>query len=249
MVDKNEVFFMSKDVKLSGNLYLNKDDDNKKAVIILSHGLGGRKEWLDKKAIDICKGGNHVLTFDFRGHGDSEGIADRDIINDLNAAINYVRKTFSNEKHPIILGGQCMGGLFSINVSINHDDVIGVFGTSITPEWIIDEKLWKLTVKNMEEHKGGHSVNLNSDSLYEIYREFDVRESIKRLGTKSLLVIHYEDDEITPVDVAYKTFVGSSCEKNLIVLNGGQHTSPYLYNNFNDILVWWINQKKCRWCS
>lgn len=118
---------------------------------------------------------------------------------------------------------------------------------SITPEWIITPELWNLTVKNMDIHKGGHSVNLDNESLHSFFEENDVRKVLKELISLPILLVHFENDEISPVDSFIQTFLHCRCEKNLVILDKGQHTSPYLYNNFNDILVWWINQKKERW--
>lgn len=242
-----DVSFSGNNIKLSGKLYTNTDSVNK-SVVVLSHDLGGKKEWLEKKAMAICKSGNHVFTFDFRGHGKSNGTANYETIYDLYTAIDYVHSLFSLEI-PVILGGQCMGGLFSFHAATKCKNIIGVFGMSITPEWVMSPEIWSLTVQNMEAHKGGHNVRMDNESLRQFFLEHDVREAIKKLPGVPILLVHFEKDEISPVESLINTFLHSCCEKNIFIFNQGQHTSPYLYNNINDILIWWINQKKERWYS
>ncbi|ALB45656.1 alpha/beta hydrolase [Clostridium beijerinckii] len=246
MYEVKEVEFYSGNLKLAGKLYINKDENKNKSIVVFSHSLGAVKEWLDQKAIDICEGGNHVFLYDFRGHGNSDGVADINLINDIYAAIDYAKSCFEEEL-PIILAGQCLGGLLSFHAAPKCEDVIAIVGMSIAPEFVITPEKWNFTVDILNSGKGGHTCRFDADSVYEFFNTHDIRDVIKGLNSMPVFLIHYEEDDISPVEELVKIFLHCRCEKNILILDKGQHVSPYLYNSFNKNIVWWINEKKENW--
>ena len=63
---------------------------NKKAII-LGHGIMSNKEMLKGYAIEFAAAGFVAVPFDFRGHGQSTGELDRDLLtNDINAIVSYL---------------------------------------------------------------------------------------------------------------------------------------------------------------
>ncbi len=211
MFKEKDIEINASNVVLPAKLYISTESSDLSCLVTLSYGLGGNMAWLEQKAMDICNSGNIVLLFDFRGHGETDGIANEEIINDLQAVVEYAKNLYKDV--PIILGGQCMGGLFSLHEAVKDDRVIGVIGMSITPEWVVTAQIWEIVIRNMEDMKGGHKVKVDKDSLYKVFRDRDVRQSLKALKRKSLLLIHYEKDEISSVENAWTIFQEAACEK------------------------------------
>ncbi|MBY9081316.1 alpha/beta hydrolase [Paenibacillus sp. CGMCC 1.18879] len=246
MLETKDVYFYNAEIKLSGKLFINMDDLDKKSIVILSVGFGATKEMLVKKAIDICEGGNHVFTYDYQGHGGSEGIAGHEMISDLFAAIDYVKNTISNDL-PIILGGQCMGALFSLNAAAQRKDVTAVFGMSLLLESAITLEKWEFIVEVLSSKQEGHHCIFDQESLLQDFQKNDIKDTLKELEGLPVLLIHFENDDIMPIDMILQTFLQSPCEKNILILDKGRHVDSYICNTFNDILVSWINEKKERW--
>ncbi|UJF34768.1 alpha/beta hydrolase [Paenibacillus hexagrammi] len=246
MHETKDVYFNNGDIKLSGKFYLNTDDNDQKSIVILSVGFGATKEMLAKKAIDICEGGNHVFTYDYQGHGGSEGVAGHEMISDIFAAIDYARSYLSHDL-PIILGGQCMGALFSLQAAAQNKNVTAVFGMSILLESAITVEKWEFIVEVLNSKRENHHCIFDQDSLLKDFRKNDIKDVLNQLEGLPLLLVHFENDDIMPVDLILKTFLQSPCEKNILILDRGRHVDSYICNHFNEMLVSWINEKKERW--
>ncbi|MBI3600537.1 MAG: alpha/beta hydrolase [Nitrospinae bacterium] len=74
---------------------------SKKPAIIICHGLGANKSDFTGLASNLSKAGYHVLLFDFRGHGESEGkISSLGLFEqkDLKSAVEYVKSRTDTDK-------------------------------------------------------------------------------------------------------------------------------------------------------
>lgn len=114
--DINRISFKSIDgVTLSGFLIKR---PNATANLILCHGYKGSKEFM-YGYVDLFKHCN-ILLFDFRAHGESEGIITsigcheyKDVI----AATTLLKQTIENKQLPTILLGVSMGGAASLKAT------------------------------------------------------------------------------------------------------------------------------------
>jgi uncharacterized protein len=91
------VSFYSEGVKLAGDLFLPPDlkPDNRRAGIVLCHGYTGiRTIYLPDNAAVLAAAGYVVLTFDYKGWGDSEGpksrLAPYSRVADVQAALTFL---------------------------------------------------------------------------------------------------------------------------------------------------------------
>ena len=83
---------------------------NKKAII-LGHGIMSNKEMLKGYAIELAAAGFVAVTLDFRGHGQSTGELERDLlINDINAIISYLNTRSDINTSALGYFGFSMGG-------------------------------------------------------------------------------------------------------------------------------------------
>jgi len=91
------VHFYSEGVKLAGDLFLPEDlrPGEQRAGIVLCHGYTGvRALYLPDNARELTKAGYAVLTFDYKGWGDSEGpparLAPYSRVADVQAALTFL---------------------------------------------------------------------------------------------------------------------------------------------------------------
>jgi dienelactone hydrolase len=83
---------------------------NKKAII-LGHGIMSNKEMLKGYAIELAAAGFVAVPFDFRGHGQSTGELERDLlINDINAIVSYLNARSDINTSALGYFGFSMGG-------------------------------------------------------------------------------------------------------------------------------------------
>jgi len=117
--DPQVVEFESEDgTKLVGTYY--PPAQQPAPAVVLMHMLNNRRASWEDFANQLYDEGNYaVLTFDFRGHGDSEGEFERELaIADARAALNYVQ-TFDNvEQGNVVLIGASIGSDAAVDACV-----------------------------------------------------------------------------------------------------------------------------------
>jgi dienelactone hydrolase len=102
--------------------------------VVLSHMSGGTQGDWDALPEALRQAGYIVLTFDFRGHGESEGNLDPpSAALDLTTALSYLRTLPEVATGQIGLVGASMGGMTSVIVGADNPDVRTVVGISTSP--------------------------------------------------------------------------------------------------------------------
>jgi len=107
--------------------------EEKRPVIIVSHGLGASKSDFTDFSAELTRRGYHVLLYDFRGLGESQGrrtslgyLEQKDLL----AAIDYIRQREDVHKDRIGLYGFSMGAAVSIMTAARHKNVRAVVSDS-----------------------------------------------------------------------------------------------------------------------
>jgi dienelactone hydrolase len=105
--------------------------DNATAVILAHEWQSDQTAWSEFAQVLVDEG-YAVFTFDFRGHGETEGETNAGLLDeDLLAAINFVR---SMGKERLILIGASMGGTTSL-VAAEQEEALAVVGLSPPAEF------------------------------------------------------------------------------------------------------------------
>ncbi|MHA1804226.1 MAG: alpha/beta hydrolase [Promethearchaeota archaeon] len=92
-------------------LYQAKNGDDKKKVILIGHGHRANKEMLKGYAIELAVAGFIAIPFDFRGHGQSTGMLERDkLILDVKAILEYLKTRDDVDLNNMGYIGYSMGG-------------------------------------------------------------------------------------------------------------------------------------------
>lgn len=121
---KKNIQFYSEGNLIKGILYIpeNVNINNKCSAIILCHGFAGIKEFLlPNFAEKFCQNGYAVLTFDYRGFGESEGtrgkLSPKEQIIDIRNAITFLQTIEEINSESIGLWGTSYGGANAIIAS------------------------------------------------------------------------------------------------------------------------------------
>jgi len=122
-------------VTISFNVFEPRESyDVKKKAVIIGHGYMANKEMMKGYAIELAAAGFVAVPLDFRGHGQSLGILDRDgLINDVEAIKAYLSSRNDIDIHNLGYIGYSMGGFPGVEIVKEDTDFkcfIGV-GTSL----------------------------------------------------------------------------------------------------------------------
>lgn len=104
-----------------------------KATVIRIHGLDSTRDSSLGMVKTLVESGYSVLTFDLRGHGESDpaqmgaGIHEQD---DLRGAIDYVLRERGVEPGRLLLYGDSFGGAIALMTAVDEPAVVGIFSDS-----------------------------------------------------------------------------------------------------------------------
>lgn len=133
--------------------------EHPRATIVIIHGVC-EHQGRYKHVVDHFNNKNYdVYTFDYRGHGKSEGKkahADdfNDLIEDTDAIINSVRETYSNQK--IFILGHSFGGLIGLAYGIKYPKKVNGFMISAATT---SDEAGILEIFELKEDKGEYVHN------------------------------------------------------------------------------------------
>lgn len=105
----------------------------KRPAIVISHGLGASKSDFTDFSAELSRRGYHVLLYDFRGHGESQGrrtslgyLEQKDLL----AAVDYVKQREDVQEDGVGLYGFSLGAAVSIMTAARHKNVRAVVSDS-----------------------------------------------------------------------------------------------------------------------
>jgi alpha-beta hydrolase superfamily lysophospholipase len=182
--------------------------------VIVLHGAGSCKESHHDYARVLIAAGFAALTFDQRGHGDSDGPMDDRVLDDVGALAALLRAASGQPELPLALRGSSMGGY----VAILAAPAIGARAVvAICPAGAGSLR------------RGVHAGALRFDAdvvrLDRFLAEHDLHEATAALEVP-LLILHAAGDEQVPVEQSRELATTMrSPSSRLVVVPGGHHRS------------------------
>lgn len=136
----------------------------------------------------LPEAGYHLLMFDYRGYGQSEGHPTRaGTVRDGHAACNYARGRHETDGLPLFVYGQSLGGAVGVVVAAERDDVAAVVAES--------------TFSNYRKIAAAHARRLVGSSLVArhvagwcISEGYEPEDYVPLIAPRPLLVIVAEND-------------------------------------------------------
>lgn len=214
-------FKNSKGQKLAGKLWT---PANYKHTIILANGIGNAKEAWEKIISwpnELAKLNYRVLTFDFRGRGESEGeFIETTLttnIDDLKSAMNFLDSD-------VLLIGQSFGGATSICIAAKDKRA----KVLVTRSAALNLDEWQGGERLAEAKKKGYAIGAApwkkySLELFESARKHKIIEQARKIKIP-WLIIHGGRDTVVPVRQAKELYAAAKCPKELAIIKGADHT-------------------------
>ncbi len=229
----------NKNEKLSCVLHLPEMKSKEKfPVVLFVHGFVSGKN--SKKAVELSsklpKQGIACLRFDFSGHGESNGRFEETIasqqVKELQALIEFVKSHPRLNAKRIALIGSSLGGFDSLLYCIQNPKKVKVLilvaALSNFKEYVIRKILdrsieeWKKTGYAFVEDKKGNKFKINYSFLEDGVKNDLVYGNAKKIKANTL-IIHGTKDEIVSVNHSKKLFELLECNKELKLIEGGDH--------------------------
>ncbi len=225
-IEKNNIFFPSKDINLNPkninldfkDIYFNSDDTyrlnawfipsaNAKFTLLFFHGNAGNiSDRLDKILI-FNKLGLNVFIIDYRGYGNSQGApSENSFYKDARASYDYLIKEEKTPKDRIIIYGESLGGAVAVDLASKIESKALIIDSSFTRAADMAKILFPMLPSFLLSIK------------------FDSIKKIKNIKSEKLF-IHSVDDEVIPFKLGEKLFKEASIPKYFLEIEGGHNTN------------------------
>jgi uncharacterized protein len=216
-------------VRLSGWFFRAHGSDSTRPApaVVLCHGIGtGRRECLPI-ALRFSAAGYHVLCFDFRAHGGSDGqfcSVGLHETNDVIGAVEYLKQRPEIDPKRIGVVGFSMGAVATIQAAAQCADIAVVVADSTYASFLeavrysfrVVARLPHFPIAPIAMHWAKWIVHVDPSHL----RPVDV---IGRIAPRPILVTHGTLDEIVPLRHAYTLFKAADEPKELWIISGAHH--------------------------
>ncbi len=225
-----EITFDSAGAKLSGKLFFPYYTDKPLPIVILSCGIGGRKEWFETVFPEqICSQNFALLLFDLRGHKPSEGVLDDGVLYDIEAAVTYAKNLETIDSSRIILAGQCLGALLCHHYAANNNGIIGIISIST----FLPKPLNKLFPRHVNDlildqivKSKTHHAEMNYDAFFDGFaQKCHVLSNANKNENIPCLYVHYKKDPICKVDLVNQYIKKLDDSNNELIILDNDHQS------------------------
>jgi alpha-beta hydrolase superfamily lysophospholipase len=182
--------------------------------VVVLHGAGSCKESHHDYARALLAAGLAAVTFDQRGHGDSDGRLDGRALTDVATMASLLRCACERPELPIALRGSSMGGCLAVLAArlVDARGVVAICPAS--PEGL-----------RHGLRAGRFQFAADLAALDELLSGSDLHAAVEAL-TVPLLLLHAAGDEVVPVQHSRELASRVRSEgSRLIVVPGGHHRS------------------------
>jgi uncharacterized protein len=207
------------------HLWLPADQGPRPAVVVL-HGAGSLKENHADFARVAVGQGFVALTFDNRGHGETEGDLGPRSIAEIGRLVRFLSERPEVDEEQIALRGSSMGGLLAIHVGAVTPRAAGVIAICPASERMLLDDVRRVAEGEPPRPDSAlASMRIDARGLAAWLEEHDVRQAVELLGEKPLMLIHARDDEVIPYNFSDELYEHAVDPKRLLLLAGGDHRS------------------------
>ena len=217
-------------------------------AVIVCHGFGSCKENHAAFAQEAAAQGFVTLTFDFRGHGASEGCLDSRTVNDIGAALAYLRADAAVDPARIAVRGSSMGGYFALHAAARWPELAAVVAICPATETLLSEVLRDLQDPTTPL---GQARQANADMPRVMICDLgcwldraDVAGAAAQVSPRPLLLIHCSGDEVIPARSSADLYATAGEPKTFWLLDGGDHRFARLDPATTDRTLAWLNDSR-----
>jgi len=216
-------------------------------IFVFIHGMGGSKSSFDELKEMCVRDGISWVSFDLRGHGDSEESFDFfDSVSDLFAVVESVRAEFP-EKRIVVVGHSlgasvaCMSGMeldgrrvidqIDTVISLSSPAAVGdILHLDPAFDWLadaIESDAWS----NIERFFGDRQVRIGGvlfdmDAIEDFVSQGDTRmaDYVSMISPSKLVIVHGTNDLIVTIDSAFELYTNAEEPKSIRIFEGEGHS-------------------------
>jgi uncharacterized protein len=212
-------------------LWLPERDGPWPAVVIL-HGAGSRKENHSDFARAAAGYGWAALSFDQRGHGDSEDEMAPAALDDVTRMVRLAAETEGVDPRRVCVRGSSMGGFMAIHAAAVSEAIAAAIAICPAGEEDLARAL----------RRGELEMRADVPALEAWLGEHEIGDAVELMGTKPLLLIHARGDEQIPHVRSEALFRRAGEPRKLIVLPGGHHRSVQHDPEIHGVALRWMER-------
>jgi fermentation-respiration switch protein FrsA (DUF1100 family) len=213
-------------------LWLPANGDGPWPGIVVLHGAGSRKENHADFARAASGYGWAALTFDQRGHGESDDEMSPAAFADVARMARLLAESEGVDAGRICVRGSSMGGFLAIHAAATSDSIRGAVAICPAAEDGLRRAL----------RRGELEMRADADSLDAWLAEHDVRDAVELMGAKPLMLIHARGDETIPYTWSQELYARAADPRKLIVLPGGHHRSAQHDAELHGVALRWLER-------
>ncbi len=195
-------------------------------AVIVFHGAGSQKENHADFARAALAHDFVALTFDNRGHGETDGALGPGVIADLQRLARFVADRPEVDAGRVAVRGSSMGGLLAIHMAAASDAIAAVVAICPASERMLLESV-RPVAAGKPPAPGSYleAMRIEPKALAAWLEEYEVGDAVERLAGKPLMLIHAQGDEQVPYQHSEELYARAGEPKRLLLLEGGDHRS------------------------
>jgi len=208
------------------------DDEPPWPGMVILHGAGSCKENHADFARSCVARGWAAITFDQRGHGDSEDEMAPAAVGDVGRMARLLGETEGVDRARICARGSSMGGFMAIHAAAVSDRIAGVIAICPASETNLLDGL----------RRERFEMRVDRGALEPWLGEHEIIDAAELLGAKPLLLLHARGDE--QVDCAQTQALAAAAPPPVeaIIVPGGHHRSLQHDAELHEVALRWMEK-------
>lgn len=195
-------------------------------AVLMPHGFAANRSDILPRCAAVARAGMRVFTFDWRGHGESEGtLCSGGLIEkeDLKAALTFLRRLDGVDAGRIALYGFSMGATVALLVAAEDEAVSCVVADSpyrglgeilehVIGQLKLPRALLRGPIRRRFRRTFGHD-----------FTSVDIPAAVRRIPPERLLLLGGTADRVVPFEHVNHLYESSNAETQFHVTEGGSH--------------------------
>ena len=237
---------------------------------VLCHGATTDHRAMRPSAQRLTRRGIATLTFDFRGHGRSDGFLDANVAKDVTAALDFFRNHPKVDSERIALVGHSLGAMAAIQAASELERIQALVFLSSPTDIDVQMEEFLAPIYDKVTQAQGHIVEFPRfgplpllswfhglvSRLWMWIRGYRMRihlaqnpeswvtlnpvTAVHKIGAFPKLFVHCEGDKQVPYKGTLKLYDKARWPKEILVSKGGFHASPLFPGKLREKWVAWL---------
>jgi dipeptidyl aminopeptidase/acylaminoacyl peptidase len=208
--------------------------------LVVGHGAGSNRLRHEPFCRLACSQGFAVLSFDFRGHGESGGELDGPLEQDVLAATALLRSHALVDGERVGYRGSSMGGYYGLRAA--HEARFSALAL-LCPA--TDDVLLAGVQRRQgrgSHEEGGLEMRYDADKARSYFSSRDIYRDAEYV-TAPVLLVHARGDDVVPLDRSLRLAAALEGPVELLILPGGSHTSAQATPEVARRVVDWLAEQ------